>query len=96
MKIWLFLTPTQCISISVNFISPVNCEMPTVPENGSIENFQSISRVGGAQIVFRYNEHFIPAGRMSATCVSRDGISVDGTWIPDPADLVCNGEIMDT
>ena len=50
--------------------------------------------MGGAQIVFRGNSGFVPAGRMSATCRSPDGVSVDGTWTPDPADLVCNGETM--
>ena len=72
---------------------PVNCGVPRAPRNGTIENFQSISTVGGAQIVFRCDERFIPAGRMSATCVSADGISVDGTWTPNPADFVCNGEV---
>ena len=69
--------------------------MPTAPENGIIENIQSISTVGGAQIFFRCNPRYVPAGRMSATCVSPDGISVDGIWTPDPADLVCNGEIKE-
>ena len=91
---FLFLTPTQCTSISANFLLPVNCEIPTVPGNGSIENIQSISTVGGAQIFFRCNPGFVPAGRMRATCVSPDGISVVGTWTPDPTDLVCNGEIQ--
>ena len=76
--------------------SPVNCEIPTVPGNGSIENIQSINTVRGAQIVFRCNPRYVPAGRMRATCVSPDGISVDGTWTPAPTDLVCNGEMMDT
>ena len=67
--------------------------MPTAPENGIIENMQSISTVGGVQIFFRCNPRFVPAGRMNATCISPDGISVVGTWTPDPADLVCNGEI---
>ena len=93
VKFWLSLTSSQC---TANFFPPVNCGVPRAPRNGTIENFQSISRVGGAQIVFRCNERFVPAGRISATCVSADGISVVGTWTPDPADLVCNGEIMDT
>ena len=71
----------------------VNCGVPHVPRNGIIENMLSISTVGGAQIVFRCNPRYVPAGRMSATCASPDGISVDGTWTPDPADLMCNGEI---
>ena len=78
----------------VNFLPPVNCEMPTLPANGSIENFQSISTVGGAQIVFRCNERFVPAGNITATCVSPDRISAMGIWNPNPANLVCNGEII--
>ena len=80
---------------TINFLPPVNCGMPRAPENGIIENMQSISTVGGAQIFFRCNPRYVPAGRMSATCVSPDGISVVGTWTPDPADLVCNGEIQE-
>ena len=67
--------------------------MPRAPENGIIENIQDISTVGGAQTVFRCNPGFVSAGRMSATCVSPDGVSGVGTWTPDPAHLVCNGEI---
>ena len=58
----------------------VNCEIPTVPGNGIVENFWSICAVGGAQIVFRCNKRFVPAMRMSATCVSPHGISVVDTW----------------
>ena len=89
--IWLF-----CLSISSyrTFLPPVSCGVPHAPENGIIENIQSISTVGGAQILFRCNPRYVPAGRMSATCRSPDGISVDGTWTPDPANLVCNGEIQ--
>ena len=76
-------------------IHPVNCGIPPTPENGIIENIQSISTVGGAQIFFRCNPGFVPAGRTNATCVSPDGVSVVGTWTPDPADLVCNGEIQE-
>ena len=68
--------------------------MPHAPENGIIENIQSISTVGGAQIFFRCNPGYVPTRRMSATCASPDAVSVVGTWTPDPADLVCNGEIQ--
>ena len=69
--------------------------MPHAPENGIIENIQSISTVGGAQIFFRCSPGYVPAGRMTATCRSLDGLSVDGTWThADPTDLVCNGEIQ--
>ena len=63
--------------------------MPRVPENGMIEN------INVTEVVFRCNPGFILAGRMSATCMSPDGISVVGTWTPDPADLVCNGEMQE-
>ena len=83
-------------SSMLHFVSspPVSCGMPPAPENGIIENIQSISTVGGAQIFFRCNPRYVPAGRISATCVSPDGISAVGTWTPDPADLVCNGKMQ--
>ena len=52
-----------------------------------------IENISTVEVVFRCNLGFVPAGRMSAACGSPDGISVNGTWTPDPADLVCNGEI---
>ena len=61
--------------------------MPRAPENGIIENMQSISTVGGSQIFFRCNPGYVPAGRMNATCVSST-IS----WTPNPANLMCNGK----
>ena len=51
-----------------------------------------IENISTTEVVFRCNPGFVLAGRMSATCVSPDGISVVGTWTPDPADLVCNGK----
>ena len=87
-----FLCAVCSLQFYAHVIHPVDCGMPRAPGNGSIENMQSISTVGGAQIFFRCNPRYVPAGRMSATCMSPDGISVDGTWTPDPADLVCNGE----
>ena len=67
-------------------LPPVNCGIPPAPENGRIESINT------TEVVFRCNPRYVPAGRMSATCVSPDGISAVGTWTPDPADLVCNGE----
>jgi len=66
--------------------------MPRIPRNGSIENILNTRR--GAQIIFRCNTGFIPAGDMMATCVSQDRVLPNGTWTPDPADLVCSGEIL--
>ena len=61
--------------------------MPLAPENGFIENIQDINTTGGAQIAFRCNESFVPVGRMSATCTPSNG-----SWTPNPAVLICNGE----
>ena len=81
---------SSCLSIFISCLPPlVNCGMPHDPVNGSTDNIQSISTVGGAQIFFRCNERFVPAGRMSATCVSSSG-----RWVPNPADLVCIGELQ--
>ena len=68
---------------------PVNCGMPTGPQNGFIELYQS--SLFGAEIFFMCAPGYVPAERMRANCTS-DGITVDGTWTPDPAALVCNGE----
>ena len=65
--------------------------MPVAPGNGSIVNIRST--LGGAEIIFRCNPGFVPTGRMRAVCVS-DGISVDGSWTPDPTTLVCNGKLV--
>ena len=62
--------------------------MPVAPGNGSIVTVAST--LGGAEILFRCNPGFVPTGRMRAVCMS-DGVSVDGSWSADPADLVCNG-----
>ena len=82
---------TSSVSVylhTILFLLPsVNCGIPHAPENGIIENFQSISTVGGAQIFFRCNESFVPAGRMRSTCTPSNA-----SWTPNPADLVCNGE----
>jgi len=65
--------------------------MPTGPWNGSIVSISST--LVGAEIFFMCAPGFVPAGRMRANCTS-DGITVDGTWTPDPATLMCNGEMI--
>ena len=75
---------------TVNFFPPVNCRTPPNPQNGMIKNISTV------EVVFRCNPGFVLAGRMNATCVSPDGISAVGTWIPDPADFVCNGETQES
>ena len=61
--------------------TPVNCSDPTVPVNGSIEEYQNTTE--GAEIVFGCDLGHSPAGQMRATCAS------DGRWNPDPATLMC-------
>jgi len=70
---------------------PVNCGIPIGPQNGFIEPYQST--LVGAEIFFMCAPGYVPAGRTRANCTS-DGITVDGTWTPDPATLTCNGEII--
>ena len=66
--------------------------MPTGPRNGFIDPYQST--LGSAEIFFMCAPGFVPAGRMRANCTS-DGVTVDGTWTPDPATLMCNGEVIE-
>ena len=63
----------------------MNCSDPTAPGNGSIENYQNTTE--GAEIQFGCNPQYSPAGRMMAVCTQ------DGRWDPDPATLVCTGEL---
>ena len=75
------------IYIYVCFLPPlslVNCSGPTFPANGSIEAYHNTTE--GAEIFFRCNPGFVPAGRMRAVC------GADGRWNPDPGDHVCTCE----
>ena len=64
------------------FLTPANCSAPTAPENGFIEPYHNTTE--GAEIVFRCNSGYVPAGNMTtAVCV------VNGSWIPDPATAEC-------
>ena len=62
-------------------VSVTGCGSPIAPDNGSIEAHQNTTE--GAEIFFRCNPGFVPAGRMTAVC------GADGRWNPDPAGLVC-------
>ena len=67
------------------FLSTVNCSDSTVPVNGSIDPYQNTTE--GAEIFYRCNPGFVPAGRMRAVC------GADGRWNPDSATLVCTCEL---
>ena len=62
----------------------VSCGVPTFSGNSSIEAYQNTTE--GAEIFFRCNPGFIPAGRMRAVCRRN-------RWKPDPANHRCTGEI---
>ena len=66
--------------------TPVSCGQPVTPDNDSIEAYQNT--LEGAQIFFRCNPGFVPAGRMRAVS------GANGRWNTDPAGLVCTGEIF--
>ena len=92
LKIWNYTSIIQtvclCIIILVviaHFLPPVNCDMPDNPVNGSIEPPQST--LTGSVIEFGCDPGFIPAERMTATCM------LNGNWSPDPGTLVCNGKV---
>ena len=67
-------------------ILPVSCGRPITPDNGSIEAYQNTNE--GAEIFFRCNPGYVPAGRMRAVCAT------DGSWTSDPAALVCTGVLV--
>ena len=66
--------------------------MPTGPQYGSIARISGT--LVGAKAFFMCDRGFVPAGEMSANCTS-DGVSVAGIWNPDPASLICNGEMTE-
>ena len=72
--------------VSYLLLPPVNCSDPTPPMDGSIDPYQNTTE--GAEIFFRCNPGFVPAGRMTATCAS------NGVWTPDPASFTCTREYI--
>ena len=79
----LFYHIQYLISHSI-FLSPANCSDATLPTNGFIEVYHNTTE--GAEIHFRCNPEFVPAGRMRAVC------ALNGRWNPDPACLRCTCE----
>ena len=82
----MFLHVSLCILCSTSLLHPANCSDPTVPESGSIDPYHNTTE--GAEIFFRCNPGFVPAGRMRAVC------AVDRRWNPDPATLGCTCKII--
>ena len=63
-------------------LSVANCHDPIPPMKGSIGGYTST--VEGSVVAFYCNEGLIPLGQMNTTCAS------DGSWTPNPAELICN------
>ena len=82
--LWNIIIGMLLYYIIICIILPANCSDPTPPTDGSIETYQNTTE--GAEILFRCNPGFVPAGRMRAVC------GADGRWNPDPATLVCTSE----
>ena len=80
---FLFGSGRNAMDIYLCIILPVSCGRPITPHNGSIGTYQNTTE--GAEIFFRCDPGFVPAGRMGAVC------GADGRWNPDPATLVCTG-----
>ena len=58
------------------------CNDPPPPFKGSIGGYTST--VEGSVVTFYCNEGLTPEGQMNTTCAS------NGSWTPNPADLICN------
>ena len=93
MKCQLFKTPFLykdiniiTISASIYPLYPATCSDPTAPRNGVIEAYQTT--LEGAEIFFRCNTGYVPAGKTRAVC------GTNGRWNPEPADHRCTGEII--
>ena len=54
--------------------------------NGSIDPYQNTTE--GAEVFFRCNPGFVPAGDMTAVCAA------NGSWTPDPAATMCTCEFV--
>ena len=76
----------MCVEVEVVITIPVSCGQPLTHGNGSIETYQNT--LEGAEIFFRCNPGFVPAGTMRAVC------GADGRWNPNPAAFVCTCEII--
>ena len=58
-----------------------DCGDPSPPANGFVT--ASDSTLEGSQIVFQCNPGLAPSQQRMSVCMA------DGSWTPDPADLVC-------
>ena len=61
----------------------VDCGDPSPPLNGLVMAYDST--LEGSWIVFQCSPGFVPSQQMMSVCAA------NGSWTPDPAELVCKG-----
>ena len=79
--VWVFRIDGENISSTRPITEGVNCSSPIRPINGTIEAY-NCTQVG-AVIQFHCNKRYIPTKWRTAEC------QLNGTWAPDPAQLIC-------
>ena len=84
--LYIIVSPLTLANLRVNFVCNICTLLLQSVVGSSIETYQNSTE--GTEIFFRCNPGFVPAGRMRAVCAA------DGRWYPDPAGLVCTGEIV--
>ena len=70
-------------SFDIWFLPAADCGDPSLPVNGFVMAYDST--LEGSQIVFQCSLGFAPSLQMISVC------DTDGSWTPDPAELVCRG-----
>ena len=63
----------------------VHCNYPNVGPNVSVEGYNN--GVGGSQITYYCQPGMLPSDRFVATCGD------DGSWSPNPDNLVCTADV---
>ena len=65
------------------------CDTPSTPINESLRILSTESGfMEGSEIVLQCDDSLLPSHPRIATCVK---VSGRGEWVPNPADLLCEG-----
>ena len=76
------------VHVSTNFPASIHytehCSYPVIGMNIIVDSY-STGGLEGSQIWYNCETGFVPRDKMIATC------SHNGSWTPDPANLVCEG-----
>ena len=71
----------SCLTFCIIFFALVNCEDPSSPDNGSLDDYAHTRE--GAVVTYRCNDGYRPSQQRSSTCNST------GDWDPPPEQHVC-------